>query len=83
MAKYVKKTVSTVFLIGLLVLAVMSVVGMVYLSQMAYSSTQQSDGKYCGGLTLSQRNIARLATIVLWIQFAWIILGSFLQPIWT
>lgn len=82
MAVLVKKTLTTVFLIGLLILAVLSVIGLVYLSQMAYSNDKTPDGKYCGGTTNTERNIARLSVIALWIQFAWIVLGSVLQPVW-
>lgn len=77
-----KKTVHTVFLLGLLVLAILSVVGLVYLSQMAYSDQKQVNGLYCGNTNATERNIARVAIVVLWLQFAWIVLGSFIRPIW-
>lgn len=84
MAKQIaKKTLTTVFLIGLLVLAILSVIGLVYLSQMAYTNDTDSDGRYCGGTSKTERNIARLAILALWLQFAWIVLGSVLQPVWT
>jgi len=79
----VKKTIATVFLIGLLVLAILSVVGLVYLSQMAYSDDKLVNGQYCGNTNVTERNIARLAIIVLWLQFAWVVIGSFIQPIWS
>ena len=78
-----KKTAHIVFLVGLLVLAVLSVVGMVYLSQMAFSEQKQMNGLYCGNLNYTERNIARLSIVTLWLQFAWVILGSFIGPIWS
>lgn len=78
----IKKTVSTIFVLGLLILAILSVLGLVYLSKMAYSDKRQIDGQYCGDTSQTERNIARLAILLLWIQFAWIIIGSFIQPIW-
>ena len=83
MAIYVKKTAITIFLIGLLILTVLSVVGMVYVSKMTFNSDKQPDGNYCGGLTETERNIARIAVITIWIQFTWIVLGSLFQSIWS
>lgn len=83
MAVYVKKTIATIFLIGLFVLAILSVIGLVYLSQMAYTDDKLTNGNYCGNTSTTERNIARLAIVVLWIQFAWIMIGSFVQPIWA
>ena len=83
MAAYIaKKAVASAFIIGLFVLAVLSIVGMIYLTKMAYSDTKQTDGQYPGGLSETEKNLARLTVIVLWVQFAWIVLGSFLQPMW-
>ena len=80
--KYVKKTITAVFIVGLLVFAILSVIGMVYLSQMAFSDKKQDDGQCFGDTNTTERNIARLTIIVLWIQMAWIVIGSYLQSSW-
>ncbi|MBS0628538.1 MAG: hypothetical protein JSS09_10075 [Verrucomicrobia bacterium] len=49
---------------------------------MAYSDQKQVNGLYCGNTNATERNIARVAIVVLWLQFAWIVLGSFIRPIW-
>jgi hypothetical protein len=77
-----KKGAMTTFFIGLLITAVISVIGMVYLTQMAFSNEKLANGQYCGNTDTTQRNIARVGALVLWIQFAWIVLGSFIQPVW-
>jgi hypothetical protein len=56
---------------------------MIYLSQMAFSDKKQTDGQYFGDTTETQRNIARLAMVVLWIQTAWILIGTFIEKVWT
>lgn len=83
MAIYVKKTVTTIFVIGLLALTILSILGTVYLSKMAFSNQKQADGTYCGGTTETERNISRLTIIMIWLQFGWIVVGSFLQPVWA
>jgi hypothetical protein len=83
MAVIVKKTAITIFLIGLLILTVLSIVGMVYLSKMAFNSEQQPDGNYCGNITSTERNIARIAVITVWLQFVWIVMGSLIQSVWS
>jgi hypothetical protein len=82
MAIYVKKTAMTIFMIGLLVLTILSILGTVYLSKMAFSDEKRADGTYCGGVTETERNIARLAIVTIWVQFTWIVVGSFIRPIW-
>lgn len=76
--EYAKKTVQTVFLVGLLVLVILSVLGTIYLSKMAWDKS----GK-CGSLSTNEKNIAKLTTIAIWLLFAWIVLGTFLKDkIW-
>ena len=82
MTQVVKKSAITIFLIGLLSLAIFSILGLIYLTQMAYSDDSMANGKYCGNISYTQRNIARLAIVSLWIQFFWVVLGVFLQSIW-
>jgi len=83
MAIYIKKTATTIFIIGLLILTILSILGTVYISKMTFTNQKQDDGTYCGGLTETERNIARLAIITIWIQFVWIVAGSFLQSVWA
>lgn len=78
--RLVNKTALSLFIIGLLVMSVLSIMGTVYLSQMAFAN-DSNNGKYCG-VNETQRNIARFAIIVLWIQFAWIVTGSIIKPVW-
>lgn len=80
---YAKKTLISVFIVGLLALAILSVIGLVFLTRMAYSEKPQIDGKSCGDTSTTERNIARLSVIILWLQFSWIIIGSFLQSTWA
>lgn len=76
MALYVKKTATSVFIIGLLALTIFSVLGTIYLTKMAYSKDDLP------GITQTEKNIARLAIVTIWLQFTWIILGSILQNVW-
>ena len=78
-----KKLTLSIFVIGLLVMAILSVLGLVYLSKMAFNDQANPDGTYCAGTSTTERNIARLAIITLWIQFFWILLGQFLNGIWS
>lgn len=83
MNAYAKKTAASIFLIGTLVLVILSIIGTIYLSRMAYSDKKQVNGKYCGDLSQTERNIARLSVITIWILFAWIVLGHiFKGKIW-
>lgn len=82
MTELTKKASSTVFILGIFVLAILSVVGMVYLTQMAFSDKKQADGQFCGNTNTTQRNIARLAVVLYWIQFTWLVIGALLQNVW-
>lgn len=79
--KYVKRTGQTVFIIGLLVLCILSIIGVVYLTKMAYNDKRLEDGSYCGA-TETERNIARITVVAIWIMFAWIIIGTTLKEVW-
>ena len=72
------KTVHSIFIVGLLALAIVSVIGLVYLSQMAFDKNVK-----CGDLNHTQHNIAKVSIVVLWLQFVWIILGTYIQDIWS
>lgn len=81
MQKIAVNTIVSLFLVGLLIFSIISVVGLVFLTKMAYSKPDAND-KICGNVSRSERNVARIAVIVLWVQFAWIILGSILKNVW-
>ena len=53
----------------------MSILGLVYITKMNFASN-------CGDVTKTGKNIAKLTTVLLWIQIAWIVLGSVIQTIW-
>lgn len=76
MAVYVKKAAIGIFLMGLLVLSILSLLGMVYMTKMAFNNDVQVDGKYCGDLTETERNIARLSLLSVWCLIAWVVVGS-------
>lgn len=77
-----KGTLATIFVVGLFVMAILSMLGMVYLSKMAYSPQKQPNGQYVGNLSETERNIARFSILVLWVLITWVVLGTFLQPLW-
>jgi hypothetical protein len=79
MAVLVKKTFFTIFIVGLFVLAILSILGLVYLTQMSFSDSTDSNGQYCGAVNQTQRDLARLATVTIWMELAWIILGGTMQ----
>ena len=72
-----KKSLFTLSVVAMLALLVVGVVGLYYLSQLAYADCQNPDGSYCGNLTKNERMLARIAIVIIWLQFAWLSL-----PIW-
>ena len=64
---------------GLLVLVILSILGTVYLTKMAFDSKPDETGMYPGNLNQTERNIARLAIIFLWVQFTWVVVGTLYQ----
>jgi Mn2+/Fe2+ NRAMP family transporter len=81
MAVLTGKTVATVFLVGLFVCTILSFFGMGYLTQMAFSD-KTTDGKYCGTVDQTQRDLARLAVVMQWIILCSIVIRSGLKMIW-
>jgi nitrate reductase NapE component len=80
--EYAKKGGISIFIVGLLTMGILSLLGLVYLSKMAYEDKKIDGDKYAGGLSQPERNIARFAVIVLWIQIAWAFVGGYIQGIW-
>lgn len=76
---YLKKTVVTIFIIGIIVLSILSCLGLVYLSKMSFSS--QDDN--CGGITKDEKNIARITVVLLWLQIAMVLFGGVIHTIWS
>lgn len=75
---YVKKTGITVLAVGIVILSILSIMGLVYLTKMSFSS--QDDN--CGGTTKTEKNIARMTVVLLWIQIAMVLVGSIIQTVW-
>jgi len=78
-----KKTGKTVFLVGLIILSVLSILGLVYLTKMAFSDKKQEDGKYFGDVSETERNIARMTTVSLWVLLVVSTVGQWVSGIWT
>ena len=70
--------IKTIFMIGIIVLSVMSILGLVYITKMSFSP----DTDRCGKVTKTEKSISRLTVILLWIQISWIVLGAIIQTIW-
>jgi CHASE3 domain sensor protein len=66
----IKKTFMSIFIIGIIVLSILSILGLIYITKMNFSSKK---------LTNTQKNIARLTTVLLWIQIGLIIVASIVQ----
>jgi hypothetical protein len=71
-------TVKTIFMIGVIVLSVMNILGLIYITKMSFSPYTDN----CGGVSRTEKSIARLTAVLLWIQVSWIVLGAIIQTIW-
>jgi hypothetical protein len=67
----------TIFMVGLVTLSVMSTLGLVSITKLTFSP----DTDKCGKVTKTEKGLSRLTSILLWIQIAWIILGSIILTI--
>lgn len=76
-----KRTMITVFVVGIFVCVVLSVFGMGYLTQMAFSDKKIED-KYCGAVDTTQRDLARMAVILQWVIICMVVLWTVLKIIW-
>ncbi len=74
---YIKNTTKTFFLVGIITLSVLSVLGLVYLTKMSFSPIEDK----CGKVTKTEKNIARMTVVLLWIQIALVLVGSVVQTI--
>ena len=74
---YIKNTTTTFFLVGIITLSVLSVLGLVYLTKMSFSPIEDK----CGKVTKTEKNIARMTVVLLWIQIALVLVGSVVQTI--
>ncbi len=71
-------TLKTIFMVGIVVLSMMSILGLIFITKLSFSP----DDDKCGKVTKTEKGIARLTTVLLWIQIGWIVLGSVMQTIW-
>jgi len=70
--------VKTIFMVGIIVLSMISVLGLVYITKLSFSP----DTDECGKVSKTEKGIARLTAVLLWIQIVWIVFGSIIQTIW-
>ena len=54
---------------GVITLNVLGVLGLVYLTKMSFSPPEDK----CGEVTKTEKNIARMTVVLLWIQVVWIL----------
>lgn len=73
----IANTVKTVFMVGIIALSMLSILGLIYITKMSFSNkiTNRSH------VTKTEQNIARLTTVLLWIQIGWIVLGAIIQTV--
>ena len=70
--------VKTFFILGIIIISMLSILGLIYITKLTFSP----DTDKCGKVTSTEKGIARLTTILLWIQIVWIVFGSIIQTIW-
>lgn len=70
--------VKTVFIVGIIVFSMISILGLIYITKLSFSP----DNDKCGKVTKTEKGIARLTTVLLWIQILWVVLGVIIQTIW-
>ena len=70
--------VKTVFIVGIIVFSMISILGLIYITKLSFSP----DNDKCGKVTKTEKGIARLTTVLLWIQILWVVLGIIIQTIW-
>ena len=73
----IANTVKTVFMIGIITLSMLSILGLIYITKMSFSPNVST----CSDVTKTEQNIARLTTVLLWIQIGWIVLGAIIQTV--
>lgn len=73
----IANTIKTVFMVGIITLSVLSILGLIYITKMSFSSGKDK----CGNVTNTEQNIARLTTVLLWIQIGWVVLGAIFQTV--
>ena len=63
--------VKTVFIVGIIVFSMISILGLIYITKLSFSP----DNDKCGKVTKTEKGIARLTTVLLWMQILWVVLG--------
>lgn len=65
-----QKTVVTVFIIGMLVFTILTLLGQVFLTKLAFKKHNEPDN-----ITPAELSLAKLAAVMIWVQTIWIIAG--------
>lgn len=66
-------TPKTIYYTGIIALAAMSILGLIYISKTVYSKTCKN--------TNTENNISRFTVVILWILICWIIFGAIMQAV--
>ena len=69
MPKVLETGLSSLLIIGLVVLHVFAIWGLVYLTKFAYAK-KLGENHYCVKMTTFERNLTRLTTALLWVTIA-------------
>jgi competence protein ComGC len=67
--------VAVVIAVSMLVLSVLSLVGLGYLTKYTFSAQRDGDREYVK-VTMTERNLARLTVVLLWISVAFSLIAS-------
>ncbi len=76
MTDILRSTIYIVVILGLLVLSILSVVGLVYITQFAFKSKDMGKDQKCIKLSSFKMKLARLTVVLLWIQIGLMVLGA-------
>ena len=70
--------IKTMFMVGIIVISMLSIVGLIYITKLSFSPYSDK----CGKVTKTEKGMARLTVVLLWLQILWIVLGTIIQTIW-
>ena len=72
-----------VFTLGMIALAVVSLIGLVYLTKFSFSSNRPSDSdQYCVKMSSTERQLSQVTVVLAWIQIAIPALLAFLALVY-
>lgn len=69
-------TFAIVISLGMLTIAVLSFVGLGYLTKFSFSSVDQADGTRCVILTDTEKNLCRMTVVLQWIMLGLAVLSG-------